>query len=124
VHASFNPVGARTGRLSASNPNLQQIPSKTERGREIRQAVVAAPGHLLVVADYSQIELRILARVARDQGLLDAFLSGHDFHTATAAKMFRFQWCGTEVRKSARTTCKQEAMRFLAHTLEECEARS
>ena len=89
LHTSFNQTVAATGRLSSSNPNLQNIPVRTEYGRRIRAAFVPArPGDLMVSADYSQIELRILAHLSGDAGLIDAFTSGMDFHQATAARVF------------------------------------
>jgi DNA polymerase-1 len=89
VHTTFNQTGAATGRLSSLNPNLQNIPARTELGREIRRAFVpGSKDQLLLVADYSQIELRILAHLAEDEGLRAAFESGADIHTATAAKVF------------------------------------
>ena len=88
LHTSFNQAVAATGRLSSSNPNLQNIPIRTEVGRRIRQAFVAKPGHLLVSADYSQIELRILAHFSQDPAFLDAFRSGQDIHQRTAAEVF------------------------------------
>jgi len=89
VHTTFNQTGAATGRLSSLNPNLQNIPARTELGREIRRAFVpGSKDQLLLVADYSQIELRILAHLAEDEGLRAAFESGTDIHTATAAKVF------------------------------------
>ena len=88
LHTTFNPVGAATGRLSSSNPNLQNIPIRTELGREIRASFVPEPGWKLVVADYSQIELRLLAHFSGDPVLLDAFLRGEDIHTRTAAEVF------------------------------------
>ena len=87
IHTSFNPTGAATGRLSSSNPNLQNIPIKTDLGREIRAAFVPREGWKLLVADYSQIELRLLAHMSRDPVLLDAFRSGEDIHTRTAAEV-------------------------------------
>ncbi len=87
IHTSFNQTGAATGRLSSSNPNLQNIPIKTELGREIRAAFVPRPGWKLLVADYSQIELRLLAHMSRDPVLVDAFRSGEDIHTRTAAEV-------------------------------------
>jgi DNA polymerase-1 len=87
LHTSFNQTGAATGRLSSSNPNLQNIPIKTELGREIRAAFVPREGWNLVVADYSQIELRLLAHMSEDPVLLDAFRSGEDIHTRTAAEV-------------------------------------
>jgi DNA polymerase-1 len=88
VHTTFNQCGAATGRLSSSNPNLQNIPIRTELGREIRAAFVPEPGWKLIVADYSQIELRLLAHMSRDAVLLDAFRHGEDIHTRTAAEVF------------------------------------
>ncbi|MDQ1472624.1 MAG: polymerase [Bryobacterales bacterium] len=87
LHTSFNQTGAATGRLSSSNPNLQNIPIKTELGREIRAAFVPREGWHLVVADYSQIELRLLAHMSQDPVLLDAFRNGEDIHTRTAAEV-------------------------------------
>jgi DNA polymerase I len=88
LHTSFNQAVAATGRLSSSNPNLQNIPIRSEVGRRIRQAFVAKPGHVLVSADYSQIELRILAHFSQDPAFLDAFRSGDDIHQRTAAEVF------------------------------------
>jgi DNA polymerase-1 len=88
VHTSFRQTVAATGRLSSSDPNLQNIPIRTAAGREIRRAFIAPPGHQLVVADYSQIELRILAHLSADRNLIDAFERGDDIHRATAAKIF------------------------------------
>jgi DNA polymerase-1 len=79
---------AATGRLSSSDPNLQNIPIRSELGREIRAAFVAPPGHALVSADYSQIELRVLAHLSKDALLVDSFLSGQDVHTRTAVEIF------------------------------------
>jgi DNA polymerase-1 len=87
VHASFNQTVAATGRLSSSDPNLQNIPIRTEIGREIRKAFVAAPGCVLISADYSQIELRLLAHLSRDPGLIEAFQRGADIHSAVAAQI-------------------------------------
>jgi DNA polymerase-1 len=87
LHTSFNQTGAATGRLSSSNPNLQNIPIKTELGREIRAAFVPREGWELVVADYSQIELRLLAHMSGDPVLTDAFRNGEDIHTRTAAEV-------------------------------------
>ena len=87
IHTSFNQTGAATGRLSSSNPNLQNIPIKTELGREIRAAFIPRDGWQLVVADYSQIELRLLAHMSQDPVLLDAFRRGEDIHTRTAAEV-------------------------------------
>jgi DNA polymerase-1 len=88
IHTSLNQTITETGRLSSSNPNLQNIPVRSELGREIRRAFVAAPGHLLVSADYSQIELRLLAHFSADPVLLDAFRTGQDIHTRTAMEVF------------------------------------
>jgi DNA polymerase I len=87
IHASFNQTVAATGRLSSSDPNLQNIPIRTEIGREIRRAFVAPPGHVLISADYSQIELRLLAHLSRDPNLIQAFERGEDIHTAVAAQI-------------------------------------
>ena len=88
IHARFNQTGASTGRLSSDRPNLQNIPVRSELGRTIRRAFVAAEGFRFVVADYSQIELRILAHLSDDPGLLSAFKAGEDIHTATASRVF------------------------------------
>jgi DNA polymerase I len=88
LHTTFNQAGAATGRLSSSNPNLQNIPIRTELGREIRAAFVPRPGWKLIVADYSQIELRLLAHMSRDAVLVEAFRNGEDIHTRTAAEVF------------------------------------
>ncbi len=88
MHASFNQVVAATGRLSSSDPNLQNIPIRTEVGREIRRAFVAEPGNVLISADYSQIELRLLAHLSEDAGLIEAFRQGADIHVAAAADVF------------------------------------
>ena len=87
LHTTINQTVAATGRLSTSSPNLQAIPIRTELGREIRSAFVAEPGHRLLSADYSQIELRILAHVSGEPQLREAFLRGEDIHTATAAEV-------------------------------------
>lgn len=88
VHTSYHQVGAATGRFSSSDPNLQNIPARTEDGRRIRQAFIAPPGSLILAADYSQIELRIMAHFSEDKGLCDAFAKGLDIHRATAAEVF------------------------------------
>ncbi len=88
IHTTFNQMGSATGRLSSDNPNLQNIPIRSESGRTIRKAFVARDGWRFVVADYSQIELRILAHMSGDDGLISAFRAGMDIHTATAASVF------------------------------------
>ena len=88
LHTTFNPSGAITGRISSSNPNLQNIPIRTELGREIRAAFVPREGWQLLVADYSQIELRLLAHMSRDPLLVEAFELGEDIHTRTASEVF------------------------------------
>jgi DNA polymerase-1 len=88
VHTSYHQAVAATGRLSSTDPNLQNIPIRTPEGRRIRQAFVAPPGHVLIAADYSQIELRIMAHLSGDAGLLEAFASDRDIHQATAAEVF------------------------------------
>jgi DNA polymerase-1 len=88
VHTCFNQAVASTGRLSSSDPNLQNIPIRTELGRAIRRAFIAEPGHVLISADYSQIEFRVLAHMAKDEFLIDAFQRGADFHEQTAVKIF------------------------------------
>ncbi len=88
IHTSFNQAVAATGRLSSSDPNLQNIPVRTELGREIRRAFVAEPGCVLISADYSQIELRVLAHLAQDEALIGAFRAGEDIHDRTAAAVF------------------------------------
>ena len=88
VHTSYHQAGAATGRLASSDPNLQNIPIRTEDGRRIRKAFVAPPGRRLVACDYSQIELRIMAHISGDAGLLEAFAAGADIHRATAAEVF------------------------------------
>ena len=89
IHTSYNQVVAVTGRLSSDNPNLQNIPIRTERGREIRKAFIPRnENYILLSADYSQIELRIIAELSKDEGMIEAFLSGQDIHKATAAKVY------------------------------------
>jgi DNA polymerase-1 len=88
VHTTFNQVGTATGRLSSTNPNLQNIPTRTALGREIRTAFIPAPGNLLMSADYSQIELRLMAHFSQDPLLLNAYRTDQDIHTLTAAEVF------------------------------------
>jgi DNA polymerase-1 len=88
LHTSFNQAGAETGRISSNNPNLQNIPVRSELGREIRRAFVAAPGAKLLAADYTQVELRILAHISQDAAMLAAFRAGVDIHRATAATIY------------------------------------
>ena len=88
LHSSFSQTTAATGRLASSNPNLQNIPIRTERGREVRKAFIPRDGAVLLSADYAQIELRILASLAGDDALMQAYLDGEDVHTATAARIF------------------------------------
>ena len=88
IHATFNQTVARTGRLSSDKPNLHNIPVRTDEGRQFRRAFVPAPGTTLLVADYNQIELRCIAHLAQDPGLVEAFTSNQDIHNATAARVF------------------------------------
>ena len=88
IHSNFQQAVAATGRLSSTDPNLQNIPIRSEEGRRIRKAFVARPGCLLMSADYSQVELRIMAHLSQDKGLLNAFARGLDVHSATAAEIF------------------------------------
>ncbi len=88
VHTSFRQTGTVTGRLSSAEPNLQNIPVRTEEGRELRRFFLPSPGHVLIDADYSQIELRLLACISGDAGMIDAFNSGADIHRSTAAAVF------------------------------------
>jgi DNA polymerase-1 len=88
VHTNYSQAVAVTGRLASSDPNLQNIPVRTEEGRKIREAFIPKPGSVMVSADYSQIELRIMAHIAEDESLLKAFAAGEDIHKATAAEMF------------------------------------
>lgn len=88
VHTSYHQAVAATGRLSSKDPNLQNIPIRTEEGRRVRKAFIAAPGYKLIAADYSQIELRIMAHLSKDDGLLKAFKDGLDIHSATASEVF------------------------------------
>ena len=88
LHTTFSQTGSATGRLSSANPNLQNIPIRTELGREIRAAFTADPGHVLLAADYSQIELRLLAHFSKDPLLVEAYRNGDDIHTLTASQVF------------------------------------
>lgn len=105
VHTSFNQCGTATGRLSSSSPNLQNIPIRTEEGRRIRSAFIAAPGWQLLAADYSQIDLRVLAHYSQDQALIEAFLAGQDIHRRTAAEIFMVapELVTSEMRRVAKT---------------------
>ena len=89
IHTSFNQTVTATGRLSSSNPNLQNIPVRDAQGKEVRKAFIPYPGQLFFSADYSQIELRIMAHLSQDKNLIEAFLQGNDIHAATAAKIFK-----------------------------------
>ena len=89
IHTSFNQTVTATGRLSSSNPNLQNIPVRDAQGKEVRKAFIPYPGQLFFSADYSQIELRIMAHLSKDENLIEAFLEGNDIHAATAAKIFK-----------------------------------
>lgn len=104
IHTSYHQAVAATGRLSSSDPNLQNIPIRTAEGRRIRQAFIAAPGYRLLAADYSQIELRIMAHLAKDEGLLHAFQNDLDVHRATAAEVFGVELAQvtTDQRRSAK----------------------
>ncbi len=88
IHTTYNQTVTATGRISSTNPNLQNIPIRTDDGRDIRRAFIADPGHLFLSADYSQIELRLMADLSRDEDMVGAFLSGEDFHSETAAKVY------------------------------------
>jgi DNA polymerase-1 len=105
VHTDFNQAVTATGRLSSSNPNLQNIPIRTDLGKEIRRAFVAEPGHVLLAADYAQIELRIIAHMSGDAGLVEAFAADRDIHTATAATVFGVDY--DEVKRDQRDKVKQ-----------------
>ena len=101
IHGQLNQTVAATGRLSASEPNLQNIPIRTELGRRIRRAFVAEPGHKLISADYSQLELRLLAHITRDEVMLDAFQAGDDIHDRTARLVFNAK-TGAELKEARR----------------------
>jgi DNA polymerase-1 len=104
IHTTFNQVGTATGRLSSINPNLQNIPIRTAVGREIRAAFIAAPGNVLMSADYSQIELRLMAHFSQDPLLLDAYRTGKDIHTLTASEVFQVD--ATTMDKETRNRAK------------------
>lgn len=105
VHTSFNQTVTATGRLSSSNPNLQNIPIRDENGKEIRKAFIPDEGALFFSADYSQIELRIMAHLSEDKNMIDAFLSGYDIHAATAAKVYKtdIKEVNSDMRRKAKT---------------------
>ena len=105
IHTSFNQTIVSTGRLSSSNPNLQNIPIREEQGREIRKAFIAQPDCMLLSADYSQVELRIMAHLSGDKNMLEAFFSGQDIHAATAAKIFKvpISEVTSDMRRKAKT---------------------
>ena len=106
IHSSFNQALAATGRLSSNNPNLQNIPIKTEQGREVRKAFIPRDkDHILLAADYSQIELRLIAEISKDEAMLDAFQKGHDIHTATAAGVYgkKLEEVTPDERRNAKT---------------------
>ena len=104
VHTSYNQAGSVTGRLASSDPNLQNIPIRTELGRQVRRAFVAEPGNVLLSVDYSQVELRIVAHMSEDKTMLEAFRSGQDIHAATAAAVFEVPI--EEVTKEQRSRAK------------------
>ncbi len=105
IHTSFNQAVTSTGRLSSSNPNLQNIPIRDEDGKEIRKAFIPDDGCEFFSADYSQIELRIMAHLSEDKNMIDAFLSGHDIHAATAAKIYKIdiEKVTSDMRRKAKT---------------------
>ena len=106
IHSNLNQTGTVSGRLSSSDPNLQNVPIRTEQGREIRKAFIAPPGYVVLSADYSQIELRILAHITGDLPLVEAFNSGQDVHSRTAADLFdvRVEDVDGEMRRKAKMT--------------------
>ncbi len=105
IHTRFNQMAATTGRLSSDTPNLQNLPVRSETGKTVRRAFIPRPGWTFLVADYSQIELRVLAHMSRDPGLLEAFGSASDIHTATAARVFSLpaELVTSEMRRRAKT---------------------
>jgi len=104
IHTTYNQTIASTGRLSSSEPNLQNIPIRTELGKKVREVFVAEKGHTLVAADYSQIDLRVVACLAKDEKMIDIFKSGQDIHTATAAAIHgvKLEEVDKEMRRSAK----------------------
>lgn len=104
VHTSYYQTGTSTGRLSSANPNLQNIPVRNEEGRKIRKAFIAPPGYKIISADYSQIELRLMAHLTQDKNLIRAFENGHDIHTSTASEVFHtpIEEVTSEQRRSAK----------------------
>jgi len=108
VHTSFNQTGAATGRLSSSDPNLQNIPIRTEMGRLIRRAFVSEDGNVLLAADYSQVELRVLAHLSKDEVLVDAFRAGEDIHDRTAREVFS----ETEMENAAECRRRAKVINF------------
>ena len=105
VHTSYNQAVTATGRLSSSDPNLQNIPIRTQEGRRIREAFIAPPGHVILAADYSQIELRVLAHLSADPVFCDAFSQDEDIHTRTASEVFGLfpEMVTSEMRRQAKT---------------------
>lgn len=99
VHTSYNQTGSVTGRIASSDPNLQNIPIRTEIGRQVRRAFIAGSGHQLLSVDYSQVELRIVAHMAQDQAMLEAFRAGQDIHTATAAAIYGLPLAAVDVEQ-------------------------
>jgi DNA polymerase-1 len=102
VHTSFHPTGAATGRLSSSDPNLQNIPARSKEGLRIRSAFVPSPGSVFLASDYSQVELRVLAHMCEDPGLIEAFQGGEDIHRVTAARVFGVAVVTDEMRRRAK----------------------
>jgi DNA polymerase-1 len=105
IHTSFNQAVTATGRLSSSNPNLQNIPIRDDKGREIRRAFSSGPGELFLSADYSQIELRVMAHLSEDENMIEAFRLDHDIHAATAARIFKLpiEDVDQDMRRKAKT---------------------
>ena len=105
VHTSFNQTVTATGRLSSSNPNLQNIPIRDEQGKEIRKAFIASEGHVFMSADYSQVELRLMAHLSQDANMLAAFNADHDIHAATAANIYKvpIEEVTSDMRRKAKT---------------------